>query len=284
MGDRPIVKKWKSTHDEVCSDAMPLTNFQKKIAKLLSIHRSEESHLAGGAALHIHPNSIRYSQDLDYFHDSEKAVAEAFQRDEKLLKENHYEVQIDIVQPGYVRVQVKKGDQSTKIEWAHDSQWRFFPVVAHPDSGFQLHDMDLAINKVLALAGRNEARDFLDVIYVHENILSLGALCWAAIGKDPGFTPQSLLELLKRRGQFRDEDFQRLHLVKKIDLHDLKKKWLKIEELTESFILSRPFAEQGCLYLRKKDLTPYTPEPEDKADQDYATHYGKPGGVIPVFK
>ena len=263
---------------------MPLTPFQKKIIQLLSIHRSPESHLAGGAALHIRPNSIRYSQDLDYFHDSEKAVAEAFYKDEKLLKENQYEILMDIVQPGYIRVQAIQNNDSTKIEWAHDSQWRFFPVVKHPDSGFQLHDLDLAINKVLALAGRNEARDFLDVIYVHENILSLGALCWAAIGKDPGFTPQSLLELLKRRGKFRDEDFQRLHLSQKIDLKKLKSQWLKIEASATSFIQSRPLVEQGCLYLRKKDQILYSPFPEDKLNQDYILHYGKPGGVIPIVK
>jgi hypothetical protein len=29
----------------------------------------------------------------------------------------------------------------------------------------------------------------LDILYVHERMLALGALCWAAAGKDPGFTP-----------------------------------------------------------------------------------------------
>ena len=46
---------------------MPLTPIQKKIACLLSQNRSPESHLAGGAALHFEPNSMRYSKDLDYF-------------------------------------------------------------------------------------------------------------------------------------------------------------------------------------------------------------------------
>lgn len=62
------------------------------------------------------------------------------------------------------------------------------PAQKHPHSGYQLHPIDLAINKVLALAGRDEARDFLDVLHAHATILPLGALCWAAVGKDPGFT------------------------------------------------------------------------------------------------
>jgi hypothetical protein len=47
-----------------------------------------------------------------------------------------------------------------------------------------LHPIDLAVNKVLALAGRDEPRDLLDTLYQHREVLCLGALCWAACGKD----------------------------------------------------------------------------------------------------
>ncbi|MEZ4270033.1 MAG: hypothetical protein R3C68_00900 [Myxococcota bacterium] len=49
---------------------MPLTAFQSELARLLAIHRTPDSYLAGGAALHLEPNTARYSNDLDYFHDS----------------------------------------------------------------------------------------------------------------------------------------------------------------------------------------------------------------------
>ena len=74
------------------------------------------------------------------------------------------------------------------------------PLVRDPLGGLLLHPVDLAVNKVLALAGRDEARDYVDILFVHERVLRLSALCWAAAGKDPGLTPLSLLELLKRRG------------------------------------------------------------------------------------
>ena len=60
--------------------------------------------------------------------------------------------------------------------------------------GYTLHPIDLAINKLLAVAGRDEPRDFLDIIDLHTRTLPIGALCWAGAGKDPGFTPFSLLE------------------------------------------------------------------------------------------
>lgn len=178
---------------------MPLTAFQAALAELLAVNRSPDSYLAGGSAMHIEPNSKRYSNDLDYFHDSEERVATAFAADSDLLRMAGYEVETLMQQPGFVRALVRKGDDTTKVEWAHDSAWRFLPTIRNPQSGFLLSPIDLAVNKLLALVGRDEPRDYLDI---HDAIrdLPLGALCWAASGKDPGVTPAMLLDLLRRRG------------------------------------------------------------------------------------
>jgi hypothetical protein len=45
------------------------------------------------------------------------------------------------------------------MEWARDSAFRFFPLVENSELGLVLHPFDLAVNKVLALVGRGEARD-----------------------------------------------------------------------------------------------------------------------------
>jgi hypothetical protein len=63
-----------------------------------------------------------------------------------------------------------------------DSAFRFFPVEPDTDLGDRLNFWDAAINKVLALAGRNEIRDYLDVIWLHEQHLQPGAVVWAASG------------------------------------------------------------------------------------------------------
>ena len=100
-------------------------------------------------------------------------------------------------QRGFIRAIVAKGLQTTKVEWAHDSSWRFMPPIKNAEVGIVLHPIDLAVNKMLALACRDEPRDFLDILFIHDTILPLGALVWAAVGKDPGFTPQSLLEIIQ---------------------------------------------------------------------------------------
>lgn len=258
---------------------MPLTSFQREVALLLAANRSEDSYLAGGAALHIAPNSQRFSNDLDYFHDSTERVASAFEKDRATLLGAGFSVDLEMNQRGFIRAVVAKGDNATKIEWAHDSAWRFMPPIKNAEVGVQLHPIDLAVNKILALAGRDEPRDFLDILFIHETILPLGALVWAAVGKDPGFTPASLLEIIRRRGKYRPEDFARLHLAQPVDLVVTKKKWLAALDQCDAFVRGRSPAEIGCLYYsRGKDAFVMPGEGEE-----VMPHYGVPGGVIPAF-
>ena len=227
---------------------MPLTDFQREILAMLASSHAPDSYLAGGAALHFAPNSLRYSHDLDFFHDSAERVATAFAEDTLLLEAAGYGLDLQLSQPGFIRAIVRRDDLATQIDWAHDSAWRFMPLVPDAFGGFLLHEVDLAINKTLALAGRDEPRDFVDIVFAHDRVLPLGALTWAAVGKDPGFTPLSLLELLKRRGRHRPEDMARLDLTTPFDLQAGKELWLAALDDAQALVRSRPAEEIGCLY------------------------------------
>ncbi len=261
---------------------MPLTAFQEEVARLLAKHRSADSYLAGGAAMHITPTSKRYSNDLDYFQDSQERVASAFAADRALLEAEGFVLEIGMQQPGFIRALVRKGVGATKIEWVHDTAWRFLPPVADALAGYVLAPVDLAVNKLLALVGREEPRDFLDTIYAHQSVLSLGALCWAAAGKDPGFTPAFLLTLLRRRGRYRPEDFARLHLREQPDLVALKRVWLDALDQAEAFVAARPPDQLGCLYYsesKREFVSDFA-----KGDPDIVPHFGRPGGVMPQLR
>jgi len=73
-----------------------------------------------------------------------------------------------------------------------------------------LHAFDLATNKVLALVGRLEVRDWVDVIYSAERLQPLGYLAWAASGKDPGFSPAAIIEQAGRTGRYSAEEVAEL--------------------------------------------------------------------------
>lgn len=246
--------------------------------------RSEESYLAGGAALHFAPNSARFSNDLDFFHDSVERVAAAFHGDSERLKTASYGVTVELSQPGFVRATVTRGVNSTRVDWAHDSAWRFMPLVRDSLGGLLLHPVDLAINKVLALAGRDESRDFVDILFIHASVLPLGAVCWAAVGKDPGFTPLSLLELLKRRGRYRPEEFARLDLARPFDLVAAKQTWLVALEEADAFVRTRSPDQLGCLYWSTEASAFVMPAEKAWASGDSVPHFGAPGGVLPQVR
>lgn len=261
---------------------MPLTRFQQEILALLARNRSPDSYLAGGAALHFQPNSLRYSNDLEYFHDSEERVSSAYAADRELLLREEYGVEVLLSQPGFLRATVTRNDNATRVDWAHDSAWRFMPPVRDELGGFLLHEVDLAVKKVLALAGRDEPRDFVDILFIHDRVLPLGALCWAAAGKDPGFTPLSLLELLRRRGRHRPEELARLDLAVPVDLPAWKARWLHALDDADKFVRGRPAEEVGCLYYSVEAQGFVAPDPDRPlAEQSLVPHYGSPGGVLP---
>ncbi len=261
---------------------MPLTDLQQTILALLAQTRAPDSYLAGGAALHFTPNSVRYSNDLDFFHDSPQRVASAFSDDAELLEEAGYGLDVEISQPGFIRAVAHLGDDSTRIDWAHDSAWRFMPPIRDTMGGFVLHDVDLAVNKTLALAGRDEPRDFIDILFVHERVLPLSGLTWAAVGKDPGFTPLSLVEFLRRRGRHRPEEVARLNLAVPFDPVASKELWLGALDDAEAFARSGPIEEVGCLYYSPNRQSFAVPDRDrDLSSQELVPHFGAPFGVLP---
>jgi hypothetical protein len=122
----------------------------------------------------------------------------SFQRDAEGLSVAGSNLTTLVDQPSFVWTVVAHGSEQVRLEWVLDSTFRFFPVQADEEFGYVLHLLDLATNKVLALAGRFEGRDFIDAIYSERQGIALGLLAWAAAGEDPGPTPTLILENCRR--------------------------------------------------------------------------------------
>ncbi len=183
---------------------MALTAFQRDICRLLAARRRArgDSYVAGGVALSVALETQRLSRDLDLFHDTAEAVAASWDEDRGILTAAGYDVTTLRERPGFVQATVSRGTDTLLVEWMRDSAFRFFPLVEHDELGLTLHPFDLATNKVLALVGRVEARDWVDVLTCDERLQSLGYLAWAACGKDPGFSPSSLLDHARRSAHY----------------------------------------------------------------------------------
>ena len=125
---------------------------------------------------------------------------------------------------------VRRNDESLRLDWSADSAFRFFPVQQDEDFGYCLHPADIATNKLLALVGRSEMRDFLDILQVDETYLSLGATIWAACGKDPGYNPSMILDMTNRHSRSKKATYEfRISFVRS-NLKTLKRQWIAAQE------------------------------------------------------
>src|SRR6266581_4351307 len=142
------------------------------------------------------------------------------------LRAAGYEVEVGRPQDTFQRAMVGRAGRQTKVEWVFDSAFRFFPVERDIELGWRLSFWDVATNKVLALVGRQKIRDYLDCLYLHESHLHIGALAWAASGKDPGMTPERIIDWASRGNRFRPEDLAEVRLSRPVDLRAAKQIWL----------------------------------------------------------
>ncbi len=260
---------------------MPLSEIQAEVLRTIAVNRSPESYLAGATVLHRARNTPRFSQDVDLFHDLDEKVVQNAEKDAATLVAAGYGFSWFQRTPFFCRAVVTAGESRLKMEWAQDSAFRFFPLQQDDFCGYRLHDADAATNKMLALAGRSEVRDFVDILYLHEQFLSLGAMAWAACGKDPGFTPDFLLDHAGRHVSYTQQDVDRLELSSPLDIRDLKVRWIKAVEEARALILKLPAEDAGCLFLGRNG-NPVNPEPESAAFSGLIRHRGCSRGVWPV--
>lgn len=237
---------------------MALTEFQRNLCRLLAANRiaQGEAYVAGGVALNLLAGGKRISRDIDLFHDTVESLETTWQADRKLLESLGYEVRSVHQRLGYVEAVVSRGRDSVRMQWTRDSAFRFFPLVRHEELGLVLHPFDLATNKVLALAGRLEIRDWIDMIICHERIQPLGYLAWAACGKDPGFSPLAILEEAARSGHYTADELGGLSFEGPApDLGDLLRKWRVILHESREIIMTLPAGQTGtCVLNHQGDL------------------------------
>ena len=268
---------------------MALTGFQRAVCRLIAANRVErgESYVAGGTALNLLAGGTRISRDIDIFHDTNAALDAAWADDRALLAANGYEVRPLRERPAYVEAVVAKGGDSVLLEWTRDSAYRFFPLVRHEELGLALHPFDLATNKVLALVGRLEIRDWLDTLTCHTRIQPLGYLAWAACGKDPGFSPAAILEQAGRSGRYTQCELDGLAFAGPTpDLAAAARDWHAMLGQAREIVELLPADEAGKCILDRNGLL-YTGSPErlpaDLSAGALVFHEGSIHGAFPAL-
>jgi hypothetical protein len=122
--------------------------------------------------------------------------------------------------------------------------------VQHADLGLVLHPFDLATNKVLALVGGLEARDWIDVLECDARLQPLGYLAWAACGKDPGFSPKAILVEAARGARYSAAEIGALDFGEEPpDAAELARRWDRILATARQVVGALPAEEAGRCVL-----------------------------------
>ena len=267
---------------------MALTEYQATIIRLLAERRKRDgvSYIAGGTALNEALKASRRSSDIDIFHDTTEALRSTWAADKKTLCESGYEIDMVRENPSFVEVVVKKNGGQVLIQWVRDSAYRFFPLIEDPLMGLTLHPIDLATNKILAMAGRLEPRDWIDAIECCRTLQPLGYLVWAAVGKDPGINPEMLLADAARL-HYSQADIDTLDFgAEKHAVAALSVEWKQHIISAKQLVDMLPPDHLGACLLEKNASSLYAGSFEvlgsDLAAENILFHHGCIGGAWPV--
>jgi hypothetical protein len=139
--------------------------------------------LAGGGALVVRGVVERPTQDLDFFATAPDSVDRLRPVLERALRDQGLTVEMRRAVPGFAQYRVSDASEGTAVDLSWDT--RLHP--AEPTAfGLVLSRDELAADKTLALFGRAEARDFVDV-YRLRRFYSRDDLYRFAREKDRGF-------------------------------------------------------------------------------------------------
>lgn len=181
-----------------------LSPLQLRVAALFAgLSEASGFVLAGGAALIARGEIDRLTRDLDFFATDAAQVDHVVPIFEATVRNAGLTVVEVQVAAGFARLIVADGDDRTGVDIAADA--RLLP----PDRtalGLLLSVEELAVDKVLAVFGRAEARDFVDLAAL-EPRFGLEHLCELAVVKDAGFDRQVFLEMLGRFGRLPRDEF-----------------------------------------------------------------------------
>ncbi len=255
--------------------AVPLTKLQSHALGVLAAGRSPDSYVAGGVA--INREGPRYSGDIDIFHDSESRLAAAASADAEALTGAGLKLTWGRIQSGKRQAQIEGLGEAMQLEWVADSAFRFFPAQRDKLFGYVLHPADLATNKASAAADRREPRDIVDLLTIHENILPLGAVICAAVGRFPGQSPEEMLSDITRHSRFTAEEFRVLAMERPLDVSALHRRIRSMIEDAERFIGRIPSDAVGFVFLEGEKPV----QPDVEALGKYRRHAGALGGVWP---
>lgn len=201
-----------------------LTPFQKKVLKAFTeIEESKAFYLTGGTALSAFYLAHRLSEDFDLFTSEEPLISIVARKFKSALENLGIHVQEIRSFSSFWEAVAGEGKESFKIQLAYDSPFMLSEI--DEKEGLRIHSFeDIAAGKLLALFGRAEERDFVDVYcIVKDGKISLERMIELAKRKDPGLDEYYLAIAFEQSENISDDPSRlKVNLLTPIDLKEMK--------------------------------------------------------------
>ena len=178
-----------------------LTPFQKELLKRIGATALADSFfLTGGTGLSAFYLQHRFSEDLDFFSAEAKAIQTVPPTLIQLASDLNTEV--DFPRRFNTFIECFIGDptgEQVKLDFAYDAPFRLQPTEAHPEYGIAVDNwLDISTNKLSALFDRAEPKDFVDVYFICQELITFDELLVHARKKHVGMDDYWLAVALQR--------------------------------------------------------------------------------------
>jgi hypothetical protein len=117
----------------------------------------------------------------------------------------------------------------------------------------------------------------LDLLYIHDTYLPLGAVVWAAVAKDPGFSPESLIAEIRRSARYRADEYAGLAMTTPVDAGVVSRRLKSLLEEADAFVRAMPAGKEGLLFLQDGRMV----QPDPAQLTNYVEHAGVSRGHWP---
>lgn len=157
-------------------------------------------YLTGGTALSAFHLGHRYSEDLDFFTPDPTAIERVppllQQIAQALDSEITFTRRLDSFLDGFL---LSASGERVEMDFAQESPFRLEPTQLDKEFGIQVDSVvDISANKLSALFGRAESKDFVDVYFICQEVMSRDKLLELTRQKHLGIDDYWLAVALKR--------------------------------------------------------------------------------------
>jgi len=201
-----------------------LTPIQRSVLKAFTdIEESKAFYLSGGTALSAFYLAHRRSEDFDLFTSAEPLIAIVARKFKSALENSGIKVQEIRSFSSFWEAVASNENENFKIQLAYDIPFLLSEIAE--TEGLRIHSFeDIAAGKLLALYGRAEERDFIDIYcIVKSGKMSLETLVELAKKKDPGLDEYYLAISFEQSEKIPDDPSRlKVNLVAPIDPKEMK--------------------------------------------------------------